>query len=135
MVEIILAITQAVVLIAFFTFFLLREKHQEQIDSRKQKFYVEAMDQTTELVTKNFSTYLKHIANLEKMVLPKQVTEADVRAVWDRTPPIVENDIEKEADDPFGFNQEESFAKVPINNETQVMFEEGEDMIPTIVED
>lgn len=138
MIEVVLALTQSAILIAFLVWFYFREKDKdknaETIDSRKQKFYVDAMEQSTNLVTQNFSSYLKHIANLEKMVLPKPISDRDVKAVLDRTPPIVENDIERIEDDPFGYNKEESFARVPINNETQVMFEEGEDMIPTEVE-
>lgn len=139
MVEIVLAITQVIVILTITFYFYKREKFRdaltEEIDSRKQAFYVEAMKQSTELVTQNFSTYLKHIQNLEKMVLPKPVTQKEIKDILDRTPPIVENDIEKVGDDPFGFNKEDSFARVPINNTTQVMFEEGEDMIPTEVED
>lgn len=138
MIEVILALTQSAALIAFLAWFYFREKEKdkgsEATDQRKQEFYVTAMDQTTKLVTQNFSSYLKHIANLEKMVLPKAVSERDIQAILDRTPPIVENDIEAVEDDPFGYNKEESFARVPINNETQVMFEEGENMIPTEVE-
>lgn len=135
MVEIILAATQVTAFIAFLVFFFFREKHQESIDSRKQKFYVDAMTQSNELISQNFSAYLKHIQNLEKMVLPKAVSQKEVEDILNRTPPIVENEIDKVEDDPFGFAKEDSFAKVPINNETQVMFEEGEDMIETQVED
>lgn len=140
MVEIALAITQITLVLAVLFYFYKREKFRETLneetDSRKQQFYVEAMKQSTALVTQNFSTYLKHIQNLEKMVLPKPITQKDVQDILDRTPPIVENDIDRDdSDDPFGFAKEESFARVPINNKTQVMFEEGEDMIPTEVED
>lgn len=139
MIEVVLALTQSAIFIAFLAWFYFREKDKdktaETIDSRKQKFYVDAMDQSTKLVNQNFSSYLKHIANLEKMVLPKPVSDKDVQAILDRTPLIVDNDIERIEDLPYPFDSEESFAKVPITSETQVMFEEGENMIPTEVED
>lgn len=139
MIEVVLALTQSAALIAFLVWFYFREKDKdkntETTEARKQQFYVDAMKQSTALVTQNFSSYLKHIANLEKMVLPKPVSDIDIKAILDRTPPIVDNEIDKVEDMPFPFASEEDFAKIPINNETQVMFEEGDDMIPTEIED
>jgi hypothetical protein len=92
---------------------------------------------THQLIQESFRDFLKHIEKLERMTLPKPVTEKDVKSVLSRIGTIadesleIENDIEKTPDKGVQLPSDEWTGF--INADTKVAFEEED--IPTIVED
>jgi hypothetical protein len=106
-----------------------------------QKFHTEIMERDTartyKLIGDSFKDFLRHIEKLERMTLPKPVTEKDVRSVLSRVGEVADesleiaNDIEQEqdkgvempADDWTGF----------IDNKTKVAFE-GDNLPPIVTE-
>jgi hypothetical protein len=92
---------------------------------------------THQLIQESFRDFLKHIEKLERMTLPKPVTEKDVKSVLSRIGTIadesleIENEIEKTPDKGVQLPNDEWTGF--INGDTKVAFEDEE--IPTIVED
>jgi hypothetical protein len=136
-----LVLSQTIAFASLLVYFFLKDKKQDQ--DRKSfaddlKGYFQDVNKKSETVfVQTFNSYLKHISNLEKMVLPKPITQKMVEDVLKQTPPIVrevfvENEIDKVEDDGIKIT-ESNFNKIPIGQTTKVMFEEGDDM-PTVVE-
>lgn len=127
MIEITLAITNLLLVVAVLTYFYLREiKQTERLEDQifSTQGFFEEMNQTKDnLIRENFKNFLAHIKHLEEMVLPKPVTRSMVDDIMLRTPPLSENEIEK---NPEEINQEnfmDVFSKIPINANTKVVFE------------
>ena len=149
MIEIILAITQSVTLIALLVFFLVREnRHREDAQkgtillkefaneqsSNTSQLVEKLTNDTEKLLEKTHISYLKHIRELEKMILPSPVTTERVQSVLDRIPDLAENDIAKRDEEELAMDiDENSLKNIPINNQTNVVFE-GLDDIPTTID-
>lgn len=150
--EIVFAITQTITLITLLIFFLLREfrhRDDDQKTSRLIESYFEKVNSSRDnliekmslskdrLIIDTNNTYLKHVANLEKMITtPKPLAPTDrmVQQILDRTPPIVtENPIEVSEDEDSLEFTENNLRNIPIRRDTKIRFED--DMPPTEVID
>lgn len=106
-----------------------------------QKFYSTISERDNarnqKLIGESFKDYLKHIERLEKQVLPKPVTERDVKSVIRRIGEVADesleikhdNEIEKETDKGVELQTDQWTGF--ITGDTKVEFE-GEE-IPTMV--
>lgn len=130
MVEVTLAVSQTLILLALLFYFYKREVKKDILGQSALETFQKQFDAMEErkdaLLEANFSSYLKHIANLEKMVLPKPVTAKMVQDVIARGPEeVVENQIEETGTPEIDIN-EENFKNIPINRDTRVIFEESD---------
>lgn len=140
LVVIILALANVTCLISGLVFFYHREKRQmreaQEVVLDSQTFYENVNQRTGVLLGQAFNSYLKHIQNLEKMVLPKPITQKMVVDVLKESPPAftqpVENEIEKPDKTPGAFD-EDIFKNIPIRRDTKVVIQEENDL-PTFVE-
>jgi len=127
MTEIFLALSNLIFAGAILFYFYKREmKHREDAEKNIiliQEFYKQISLSKDKLAAESFKGYLKHIQALEKMVLPKPITKEMVNDILLQTPPMAENDIEKNAEDVNKENFMDVFSKIPIDNETKVAFE------------
>ncbi len=152
MLELFAFISILVTMIGILTYFYFHEKEQQvyisniqhdltNLPIELQRFYAEISSKDSsrnqKLINDTFRQFLSHIKDLERMVLPKPVTEKDVKSVMNRIGTIAddkeeiqwENEIEKAEkgvelpkDDWTGY----------INADTKVAFEGEEDQ--TIIE-
>lgn len=143
--EIILAVSQSITLLAILGFFLIREQRKKendyiQSDMLKDFMQQKSMEQTkflekqaAEQIKANEklnNAYLKHIANLEKMLVPNQAP-----ALGDRIfPERIQNEIDEESSNDQSSFGDDPFAGIPIGQDTRVIFE-GDPTIPTEIED
>jgi len=138
MVEIILTISNAVIVVAILVYFYLREiRNRQSVDeqlTKTQTFYEkistskdsllkEINSSKDKLSNQNFTAFLKHIQQLEQMVLPKPITKQMVDDIMLRTPPLTENEIEKDAEEIDQDNFMEVLSKIPMDEFTNVSFE------------
>ena len=145
MVESVLAITNLLLVVAVLVYFYFREiKHQNSIDNqleKTQKFYEQislskdalaesSSESEKKLLNQIFGSFLKHIKELEQMVLPKPITRNMVEDIMLRTPPLVENEIEKNPEDITEENFMDVFSRIPIDDNTKVSFENEIDQLP-----
>src|SRR6266702_816784 len=152
MLELFAFISILVTMIGILTYFYFHEKEQQvyisniqhdltNLPIELQRFYAEISSKDSsrnqKLINDTFRQFLSHIKDLERMVLPKPVTEKDEKSVMNRIGTIAddkeeiqwENEIEKAEkgvelpkDDWTGY----------INTDTKVAFEGEEDQ--TIIE-
>lgn len=127
MIEIILAVTQAVIVLFLLVFFYKREHRSIEKDQETSRLVRDfAVQQAKEniAVIKSISTeYLKHIQKLETINVPKPVTQKSVQEILDRTPPMAEpNSIDKSDDNGFEIT-EANLGSIPIGDKTKVVFE------------
>lgn len=151
MIEIVLSICLALGFIGLLIYFYFHEK-EERVYKTKiqtdltnlpielQKFYAEISKRDTERTQKmigdTFKMYLKHIEKLERMTLPKPVTEKDVKAVMSRIGTLADETQEMKWDNEI--EKAEKGVELPkdewtgyITGETKVAFEDGPE--PTVV--
>lgn len=110
MVELVLSASLALVTVAVLIYLFQKE-------DRSRKFYLGLAKETSEATHKNFNAYLKHIQNLEKIVIenkkPRPVDEDHVREILAREKyTVVENDIDKPEEDQGVKLDENNFASV-----------------------
>lgn len=141
----ILALCLVLVFVSLLVYFYFHEKEEKKyikgiqaslitIPSDLQKLYAEIAERdnarTQKTLSETFTKYLKHIENLERMVLPKPVTTKDVQSVMSRIGQVadesleIQNDIEKEEDK--GVEMPSDTWTGYINAETKVAFENEE---------
>lgn len=133
MIEIILALTQTVIIGFLLVFFYKRESISSQKDQETAKLIKEFANEqsynVSQLVESTFSDYLKHIQKLETINVPKPVTSQMVQDILDRTPVMAEpNQIEEVEDNGIRIN-EDNMSSIPLNGDTNIMFESDE--LPT----
>lgn len=123
----VLAFANTAIIIAILIYFYFKDSRQReetgsQIE-KSQDFIKEMLIGRDKVVTQNFKDFLTHIRKLEEMTLPKPVTKAMVNDIMLRTPPLIENEIEK---DPETINQDnfmDVLGRIPIDRNTNVSFE------------
>lgn len=145
--EIILAVTQSITLLGILAFFLIREQRRkdnefiqadmlkdfmEQKSIEQVKFLDSQAKEQIKAAEKLNNAYLKHIANLEKMLVPTPVAAPVLSG------PVFPEGIQNEIDeaprvDEMGFG-DDPFAGIPIGQDTNVIFE-GDPGIPTDIID
>lgn len=137
MVEIVLSLSLVLMVVSILTYFFIRERLHRTTDSQTitllEQHFSKISQEKDILISTLMLEHLKHIANLEKMILPKPVTQKDVQSILDRTPLIVDNDIEKIEDNGIEIT-EDNLGSIPFSGSTKVIIEgEGDDSIPTQV--
>lgn len=152
MIEIVLSVSQAIIILALLIFFykrdsedkVYRQKLEEKLTSLPEDLQTKIMDTVKEInlhvletSSQNFASYLKHIKELEKLTLPRPITSADVEAVWNRGTKMAENEISQNQEDGSIELNEDNFKNIPMTKDTNVMFEfqGGESDIPTTIVD
>jgi len=105
-----------------------------------QKYYAEISERDTartqKLIGESFKLYLKHIEKLERMTLPKPVTEKDVKAVMSRMGTVADESLEEKLENEI--EKAEKGVEMPNNHwteyitgETKVAFDDEPE--PTVV--
>jgi hypothetical protein len=152
MLELFAFISMLATMIGILTYFYFHEKEQQVYISKiqhnltnlpieLQKFYAEISSKDTsrnqKLINETFRQYLRHIEKLERMVLPKPVTEKDVQSVMNRIGTIADNKEEIQWENEI--EKAEKGVELPkddwtgyINADTKVAFEGEEDI--TVIE-
>jgi len=138
MVEIVLVVTNFLIVLTVFVYFYLREvRHREDAQDQilqvsqfyresstaQENLFKEISLSKDKLVGQSFVAYLKHIQGLEKMVLPKPINKKMVEDIMLRTPPISENEIDKQDEEITEDNFMDVLSKIPITGATSVAFE------------
>lgn len=146
MIEIILSICLALGFVGLLTYLYFHEKNEREyikkiqtdltnLPLELQKFYatISEKDQarTQKVLGDTFTKYLKHIERLEKQVLPKPVTERDVRSVLNRIGEVADESLEIAHDNEIekaekGVEIDDNTWTGYINGDTKVAFD-GED--------
>lgn len=134
----ILVIANTVIVIAILIYFYFKDaKHTEEttyqitnsqdfireINTSKDELLKEVTQSKDKLTNQNFKDFLTHIRKLEEMVLPKPVTKQMVNDIMYATPPLTENEIEKNSEDINQDNFMDVLSHIPIDNNTRVSFE------------
>lgn len=145
LIEIVLVISNLLLVLAILSYFYLREIKSKTDDDQRiskiEEFYSQAMTDTNMVFTEQLQTisdlskskddltqktlmeYLKHNERLEKMILPQSVTRQAVQEVLSNMPEMVPNDIEKSDKELDQDQLQDLLARVPITKDTKVMFE------------
>lgn len=151
MIEIVLSICLALGFVGLLAFLYFHEKAQMEyikkiqtdltnLPIELQKFYATISERDTartqKAMSESFKNYLKHIERLEKQVLPKPVTEKDVKAVMSRIGTVADESLEEKWDNEI--EKAEKGVEMPnnewtgyISGDTKVAFED--DPEPTVV--
>lgn len=152
MLEIILSLSLITGFIALLVYIYLHEQQENEYIKKIQtdltnlpielnKFYATISEKDTartqKLIGDSFTKYLNHIEKLERMVLPKPVTEKDVKAVMSRIGTVADESLEIKLDNEI--EKAEKGVEMPrdewtgyITGETKVAFEDEE--VPTVIE-
>lgn len=139
MLEILLSISNLILIISILFYFFHKEVQQgsifkEELSSLEQ-FYAninegkdslvnELSSSKDKLISQSLSAFLKHIEKLETSVLPKPINKKMVEDILAQTPPMVENEIEKTQEQVNQDNFMEVLANVPITADTKIAFED-----------
>lgn len=137
-IEMVLTISNLLMVIAVLFYFYFQEVKQKEevrdqtyksqqffreMNNSKDLLYKEISLSKDKLTNENLIAFLKHIKNLEEMVLPKPITKGMVDDIMLRTPPLVENEIDKDVGKIDEENFMDVFSKIPLDGNTKVAFE------------
>lgn len=140
MTEIVLVVSNLLMVVAILAYFYFREVRKGDIFKeeikRTQEFFEEVtfskdtslnevLENKDKLSSKNLSIFLNHIAGLERSVLPKPVINREaINDILLRTPPLVENEIEKTEGQVAQENFMDVFSRIPVDGNTKIAFED-----------
>lgn len=126
----VLAVTQMITVGAILTYLFLKERRQEN-------FFLDISTDTRVTTEQERIAYLRHINQLEKMLVEKgrpklEIDEDDVRRIMERGPEKTDNEIAHETDDGSIEINESNFKNIPFGLNTNVLIE-GD--MPTTIEE
>lgn len=136
MIESVLIVSQTIIILSLLVYHLFKERIGSKEMDRFKGFFNEQTVKNNDFTLKSLSAYLKHIQQLEKIVLdnkkPRPIDEDHIKEVLMRGPEPAENEISRIEDDGSIELNETNFKNIPFGVNTSVLFE-GD--MPTTVEE
>lgn len=127
--ELFLSIVLGVTVLALLFFIFKREREKNKDIRYVVEEIGDFMVENNKIAAQNLSAYLKHIQQLEKIVIeekkpkPAKIDDAYLKEVLSRGPELVENEISK-ADEDQGIEiNETNFKNIPFGANTNIQFE------------